>query len=182
MLDNSILVFVSDNSGRSDDVRTPALIWSSLLTKSGYVSDAIVDVTDLLPTVLEAIDGTDSLADERDIYGTNRRSQWSALSNNDRPVRRELIYNPKKDTLMSFWYRSRRSKRAVLCLEAYQTIHSELNPRTAIAVYKKTLCVHHMIQLSDECHTVAITFVSAHHRPRATGEAHEQQVACLAVT
>ncbi|CAG2182277.1 unnamed protein product, partial [Oppiella nova] len=90
MLDNSILVVVSDNSGRirvnpgtnwpfkttpqifyglhEGDMRTPALIWSPLLTKSGYVSDAIVDVTDLLPTVLEAIDGTDSLADERDIY------------------------------------------------------------------------------------------------------------------
>ncbi|CAG2101580.1 unnamed protein product [Medioppia subpectinata] len=91
MLDNSIVIFISDNGGhpfehnkwtrsatsgpRANDgqnrplrggkfllyeggIRVPALVWSPLLNKSGYVSQALVHITDLLPTVLEAIDGT----------------------------------------------------------------------------------------------------------------------------
>ncbi|CAG2166246.1 unnamed protein product, partial [Oppiella nova] len=110
-------------TGKHFNIRTPALIWSPLLTKSGYVSDAIVDVTDLFPTVLEAIDGTDSFADERDIYGTNRRSQWGALSNNDRPMRWELIYNvdPVYNVSAIRWHDWKLMQNSPFALTAYRS-------------------------------------------------------------
>ncbi|CAG2119953.1 unnamed protein product, partial [Medioppia subpectinata] len=111
MLDNSIVIFISDNGGDplervgngasnrplrgakfglfEGGIRVPALVWSPLLNKSGYVSDALIHVTDLLPTVLDAIDGTD-IQDQQNIYGV---SQWDVLSNNDRPVRWEIYHN-----------------------------------------------------------------------------------------
>ncbi|CAG2110317.1 unnamed protein product, partial [Medioppia subpectinata] len=54
MLNNSIVVFVSDG-GPNISLRVPAFIWSPLLAKSGYISDALFDVADVLPTVLEAV-------------------------------------------------------------------------------------------------------------------------------
>ncbi|CAG2112745.1 unnamed protein product [Medioppia subpectinata] len=111
MLDNCIVIFVSDNgadpqlgSGTNGlnrplrgsrrelyegGIRVPALLWSPLLNKSGYVSDALIHVTDLLPTVLDAIDGT-GIEDEKNVYGM---SQWSTLSTNGRPVRWEIHHN-----------------------------------------------------------------------------------------
>ncbi|CAG2174049.1 unnamed protein product, partial [Oppiella nova] len=74
-----------------NSIRVPAFIWSPLLNKSGYVSDAIIHVTDLLPTVLDVINGTGMLYDQRvPIYG---KSQWKTLSNDDLPVRTEIIHN-----------------------------------------------------------------------------------------
>ncbi|CAG2169540.1 unnamed protein product, partial [Oppiella nova] len=93
MLGNSIILFMSDNGGFHHlfGIRVPAFIWSPLLNKSGYVSDALIHVTDLLPTVLDAINGTGMLSDHNvPIYG---KSQWHTLSNNDIPVRSELIHN-----------------------------------------------------------------------------------------
>ncbi|CAG2114248.1 unnamed protein product [Medioppia subpectinata] len=111
MLDNCIVIFVSDNgadpqlgSGNNGlnrplrgsrrelyegGIRVPALLWSPLLNKSGYVSDALIHVTDLLPTVLDAIDGT-GIEDQKNAYGM---SQWSTLSTNGRPVRWEIHHN-----------------------------------------------------------------------------------------
>ncbi|CAG2114127.1 unnamed protein product, partial [Medioppia subpectinata] len=121
MLDNSIVIFISDNGGhpfehnkwtrsatsgpRANDgqnrplrggkfllyeggIRVPALVWSPLLNKSGYVSQALVHITDLLPTVLEAIDGTRLNDDDHQSV-----SQWKVLSNNERPVRWEIQHN-----------------------------------------------------------------------------------------
>ncbi|CAG2171308.1 unnamed protein product [Oppiella nova] len=111
MLENSIIIFITDNGGDpvhlfgngglnwplrgskvhlfEGGVRVPAFIWSPLLNKSGYVSDAMIHVTDLLPTVLDAINST-GIHDEANIYGV---SQWSTLSNQKRPVRWEIIHN-----------------------------------------------------------------------------------------
>ncbi|CAG2177359.1 unnamed protein product [Oppiella nova] len=49
MLENSIIIFMSDNGGTTGTkfgIRVPAFIWSPLLNKSGYVSDAMIHVTD----------------------------------------------------------------------------------------------------------------------------------------
>ncbi|CAG2111368.1 unnamed protein product, partial [Medioppia subpectinata] len=70
-------------------IRVPALLWSPLLNKSGYVSDVLIHVTDLLPTILDAIDGT-GIQDQKHLYGM---SQWSTLSTNGRPVRWEIHHN-----------------------------------------------------------------------------------------
>ncbi|CAG2181449.1 unnamed protein product [Oppiella nova] len=89
MLDNSVVIFVSDNGGDplqhvgnggsnyplrgtklglfEGGIRVPAFIWSPLLNKSGYVSNALIHVTDLLPTILDAINGT-GIRNESNIY------------------------------------------------------------------------------------------------------------------
>ena len=36
-------------------IRVPAFIWSPLLNKTGYVSNALIHVSDVLPTLLDAI-------------------------------------------------------------------------------------------------------------------------------
>ncbi|CAG2101318.1 unnamed protein product [Medioppia subpectinata] len=119
MLDNSIVIFISDNGGQPYEgvdpgsplpipnaglnlplrggksllyeggIRVPALVWSPLLNKSGYVSEALVHVTDLLPTVLDGIDGT-GIVDQDHIYGV---SQWSTIANDNPPVRWEIQHN-----------------------------------------------------------------------------------------
>ncbi|CAG2105018.1 unnamed protein product, partial [Medioppia subpectinata] len=135
MLDNSIVIFFSDNGGHPVEnsnrapgptngpkengaqnrplrggkylfyeggIRVPALVWSPLLNKSGYVSQALVHISDLLPTVLDAIDGT-AIDDQAHIYGV---SQWKVLSNNERPVRWEIQHNvdPITNTSAIRWY------------------------------------------------------------------------------
>ncbi|CAG2179296.1 unnamed protein product [Oppiella nova] len=60
------------------------------------------------------------MADERDIYG---RSQWSALSNNDRPVRQQLIYNvnPVYDVSAIRWHDWKLMQNSPLALTAYRS-------------------------------------------------------------
>ena len=50
-------------------IRVPAFIWSPLLNKSGYVSDAMIHVTDILPTILDAVDNSTGILNEQFIYG-----------------------------------------------------------------------------------------------------------------
>ncbi|CAG2176181.1 unnamed protein product [Oppiella nova] len=86
-----------------NSIRVPAFIWSPLLNKSGYVSDAMIHVTDVLPTILDAVDNSAGILNEQIIYG---KSQWSVLSNNELPVRTEIIHNV--DSLINIsairWY------------------------------------------------------------------------------
>ncbi|XP_054163408.1 arylsulfatase B-like [Oppia nitens] len=116
MLTNSVIVFVSDNGGPASGftgnaasnwplrgvkatlweggIRVPAFIWSPLLNKTGYTSDALIHVTDLMPTVLEAI-GADQhnrykLTKKYPIYGV---SQWSTLSLNQTSGRSAIVHN-----------------------------------------------------------------------------------------
>ncbi|CAG2107662.1 unnamed protein product, partial [Medioppia subpectinata] len=135
MLDNSIVIFISDNGGHPSEnghlapgpsknpkandaqnlplrggkfllyeggIRVPALVWSPLLNKSGYVSQALIHISDLLPTVLDAIVGT-GIDDQDYIYGV---SQWKVLSNNERPVRWEIQHNvdPISNSSAIRWY------------------------------------------------------------------------------
>ncbi|RWS14961.1 arylsulfatase B-like protein [Dinothrombium tinctorium] len=110
MLENSIIIFTSDNGGPASGftgnaasnwplrgvkatlweggVRVPAFIWSPLLKKSGYVSEAMMHITDWFPTVLEAVTGK-NFESER-IYG---RSMWQTLSNNSSSPRNEILHN-----------------------------------------------------------------------------------------
>ncbi|CAG2102209.1 unnamed protein product, partial [Medioppia subpectinata] len=115
MLENSILVFVSDNGGPASGftgnaasnwplrgvkatlweggIRVPAFIWSPLLNKTGYVSNALIHVSDLLPTILDAIGAQHLIQNtttKTPIYGV---SQWQTLSNNGRSARSELVHN-----------------------------------------------------------------------------------------
>ncbi|CAG2172279.1 unnamed protein product, partial [Oppiella nova] len=53
-------------------LRVPAFIWSPLLRKSGYVSEALIDVSDITPTILDAIGDRHVLSDEtRHSYGVH---------------------------------------------------------------------------------------------------------------
>ncbi|XP_054165755.1 arylsulfatase B-like [Oppia nitens] len=110
MLDNTVLVFLSDNGGQPNGVfsneayntplrgvkahlweggiRVPAFIWSPLLNTSGYVSDELIHVTDILPTVLEAIGA--NIEGQNNIYGV---SQWKTLTNRETSRRHEIIHN-----------------------------------------------------------------------------------------
>ncbi|XP_054166355.1 arylsulfatase B-like [Oppia nitens] len=111
MLDNTIVIFLSDNGGRPQGmthnnmafntplrggkqhlweggIRVPAFIWSPLLNTSGYVSDELIHVTDILPTVLEAIGA--KIEGQNNIYGV---SQWKTLTNRETSRRQEIIHN-----------------------------------------------------------------------------------------
>jgi len=113
MLGNSIIVFTSDNGGPAGGfngnvasnwplrgvkaslweggVRVPAFIWSPLLKKSGYVSNALMHVSDWVPTILTAINADKDVLDENPkMYGM---SMWKTLSNNRTSPRKELLYN-----------------------------------------------------------------------------------------
>ncbi|CAG2162866.1 unnamed protein product [Oppiella nova] len=118
MLANSIVVFVSDNGGPASGftgnaasnwplrgvkatlweggIRVPAFIWSPLLNKTGYVSQALIHVSDVMPTILEAIGAHDlenrsqNKTTKTPIYG---QSQWKTLSYDRPSPRSELVHN-----------------------------------------------------------------------------------------
>ncbi|CAG2175249.1 unnamed protein product, partial [Oppiella nova] len=71
-------------------IRVPAIIWSPLLRKSGYIYDNLIDVSDILPTVLEAIGDSNGLNGQSNIYGV---SHWHSLSTGEGQVRRQITHN-----------------------------------------------------------------------------------------
>lgn len=111
ILNNTILIFSTDNGGpanRQDyndacnwplrgskrtmwegGVRGNGFIWSPLLKTSHYVSEHLMQVTDWLPTLLEAA-GYDMAKLPKNIDGV---SQWKALSQHSESPRRELFHN-----------------------------------------------------------------------------------------
>ncbi|XP_044260600.1 arylsulfatase B-like [Tribolium madens] len=110
MLDNSIVLFFSDNGAQSvgmyensgsnwplrgvkfsdfeGGVRVAAAIYSPLLRKMGYVSDHLIHITDWLPTLFSAAGG--DVAQLGKIDGID---QWDALSNNNPSNRSEILVN-----------------------------------------------------------------------------------------
>lgn len=111
MLNNTILVFSTDNGGPADrfdfncasnwplrggkrtmwegGVRGNGFIWSPLLHTSRYTSEHMISILDWLPTLLDAA-GYDVSQLPRDVEGV---SQWRALSENGHSVRHGMLHN-----------------------------------------------------------------------------------------
>ncbi|KAG8239213.1 hypothetical protein J437_LFUL017415 [Ladona fulva] len=110
MLENSIVLFLSDNGGATHGihynrgsnfplrgmkhspweggVRGVAAVWSPLLNKTQRVSNQLIHVTDWLPTFLSAA-GVD-MSEMTDFYGVD---QWKALSEDSSSPRTEVLHN-----------------------------------------------------------------------------------------
>ncbi|XP_046329316.2 arylsulfatase B-like [Haliotis rufescens] len=110
LLNNSIIVFTTDNGGPSNGfdfnaasnfplrgvkatlweggVRGVGVVHSPLLQKSGYVSEQMLHVTDWLPTLYRAAGG-----DPRKLKHPDGFDSWEMLSTNGKPVRTEMLHN-----------------------------------------------------------------------------------------
>lgn len=110
MLENTIIVFSSDNGGLpygfhansgfnwplrgtkmslwEGGVRVPAFIWSPLLQKRRRVSRQLMHITDWLPTLFAAAGGSPSGLGYVDGY-----NMWGTLSRGWRSPRKELLLN-----------------------------------------------------------------------------------------
>lgn len=111
MLNNSIIVFISDNGAPSvgvfqnwgsnyplrgikatlweGGVRGVALIWSPLLLQPSRVSEELMHVSDWLPTLYSAAGGDVTKLDGN-MDGVD---QWSSLVNDEKSPRRQLLVN-----------------------------------------------------------------------------------------
>ncbi|KAH8375397.1 hypothetical protein KR200_005104 [Drosophila serrata] len=113
MLENSIIIFSSDNGGPAQGfnlnfasnyplkgvkntlweggVRAAGLIWSPLLKKRERVADQTMHITDWLPTLLEAAGGPSALANlSQELDG---QSIWQALTHDEASPRRTVLHN-----------------------------------------------------------------------------------------
>ncbi|XP_064214439.1 arylsulfatase B isoform X2 [Tribolium castaneum] len=110
MLDNSIVLFFSDNGAQTvgmyensgsnwplrgvkfsdfeGGVRVAATIYSPLFHKKGYVSEHLIHISDWLPTLYSAAGG--DVAHLGQIDGID---QWDALTNNNPSNRTEILIN-----------------------------------------------------------------------------------------
>ncbi|KAB7504455.1 Arylsulfatase B [Armadillidium nasatum] len=110
MLDNSIIVFTTDNGGGSGEqqgsastnwplrgskgtvyeggVRGSAFVWSSLLNDPGRVSMEMMHITDWFPTLYHAIGGSESVLPKMD--GMN---VWNSIQGNSPSPRNEFVIN-----------------------------------------------------------------------------------------
>ena len=110
MLDNSIIVFTTDNGGPANGydgnaasnfplrgikntlweggVRGVGFIHSPLLRTSGYVSDHLLHVCDWLPTLFRAAGGNPDTLQNLDGFDA-----WDMLSRNGSAVRGEVLHN-----------------------------------------------------------------------------------------
>ncbi|XP_055624076.1 arylsulfatase B [Toxorhynchites rutilus septentrionalis] len=111
MLENSIIVFSTDNGGPANGfndnwasnwplrgvkntlweggVRAAGFIWSPLIEESRRVSHQTIHITDWLPTLLKAA-GYNITALPRDLGGIN---VWKQLQNGDRTERNQILHN-----------------------------------------------------------------------------------------
>ena len=71
-------------------VRVPAFIWSPLLKNSGYLSDDYIQVTDWVPTLLEAID-SNYFKKKRNTF--DGKSVWNELNEKKCSVKNEILLN-----------------------------------------------------------------------------------------
>ena len=113
MLNNSIIVFTTDNGGPAGGfdwnyasnyplrgmkhllweggTRGAAFLWSPLLKQSGYISNHMMHVTDWMPTLLHVAGGNLTKLEKNKLDGMN---VWDALSNKDvKSPRTEFLYN-----------------------------------------------------------------------------------------
>ncbi|XP_019869288.1 arylsulfatase B isoform X2 [Aethina tumida] len=110
MLDNSIIIFTTDNGGPAagfnlnaasnyplkgvkntlweGGVRGAACVWSPLIKKSKRIALQMMHISDWLPTLLEAVGGNVSKSNNLDGV-----SLWNALSNDDVSTRSEILHN-----------------------------------------------------------------------------------------
>ncbi|XP_041375693.1 arylsulfatase B-like [Gigantopelta aegis] len=110
MLENSIIVFTTDNGGPANGfdgnaasnyplrglkatlweggVRGVGFINSPLLQKTGYISEQMMHVTDWLPTLFHAAGGNSSKLKHLDGVDS-----WEMLSTNGNAVRSEMLHN-----------------------------------------------------------------------------------------
>ncbi|XP_046395184.1 arylsulfatase I-like isoform X2 [Ischnura elegans] len=110
MLHNSIIVVASDNGGASNGldhnvasnwplrgakfalweggVRGVALVWSPLLKRMGRVSEQMMHITDWVPTLLSAVNGSNTLAPDLDGL-----DMWKALSEDSPSKRKDVLLN-----------------------------------------------------------------------------------------
>ncbi|XP_014290774.1 arylsulfatase I [Halyomorpha halys] len=109
VLDNSIIVFMSDNGGlpaspfrqngasnwplrgekksvHEGGVRTVALAWSPLFNKSSRVSEELFHISDWLPTLYAAAGGS-----PEDLPLKDGINQWPSLSSGERGARHTLV-------------------------------------------------------------------------------------------
>nr|CAD7396197.1 unnamed protein product [Timema poppensis] len=110
MLDNSIIVFLSDNGAPTvgihankgsnyplkgvkttpweGGIRTVAAVWSPALNRSSRVSNQLMHITDWLPTLYSAVGG--DVSELGDIDGMD---MWEAISKDNASPRQELLVN-----------------------------------------------------------------------------------------
>ncbi|KAK7098569.1 arylsulfatase B-like [Littorina saxatilis] len=105
LLDNTLLVFTTDNGGPVNDgannwplrgakttfweggTRGAAFVWSkNLLSKTGYVNNEMMHAVDWFPTIL-------GLAGQSPVSKIDGVNQWDMLSNNGPSQRDEFVYN-----------------------------------------------------------------------------------------
>ncbi|KAI1301338.1 Arylsulfatase B [Halotydeus destructor] len=114
MLENSIVIFMSDNGGPASGfqgnvasnwplrgtkcslweggVHVPAVLWSPLLNKSSYTSDNLMYVTDWLPTLLTAV-GSPVPPKSTPTRPVDGKSLWAALSAGQPSPRKRMLLN-----------------------------------------------------------------------------------------
>ncbi|CAG9762811.1 unnamed protein product [Ceutorhynchus assimilis] len=111
MLENSIIVFTTDNGGPAagfnlnaasnyplkgvkntlweGGIRGAALLWSPLIKTPSRVSTQLMQIVDWLPTLLTAAGGTNN----HDLKDLDGQSIWNALSHNIESPRHEILHN-----------------------------------------------------------------------------------------
>ncbi|XP_076067131.1 arylsulfatase B-like [Oratosquilla oratoria] len=110
MLENSIIIFTTDNGGPADGfndnaasnwplrgvkatlweggIRGAGLIWSPLLKKPGRVYNSLMHITDLLPTLITAAGGNSGALGQID-----GKDMWKSLVNDQPSTRTEFPIN-----------------------------------------------------------------------------------------
>lgn len=113
MLENSIIIFSSDNGGPAQGfnlnfasnyplkgvkntlweggVRAAGLIWSPLLNSRQRVANQTIHISDWLPTLLEAAGGAPALSNLS--KGIDGQSIWQALVNDEPSPRLKVVHN-----------------------------------------------------------------------------------------
>ncbi|XP_002006611.3 arylsulfatase I [Drosophila mojavensis] len=114
MLDNSIIIFSTDNGGPAEGfnsnfasnyplrgvkntlweggVRGAGLVWSAQLSKRPRVADQTMHIADWLPTLLEAAGGEAALAQLNNAQ-LDGMSVWQALLKNEVSPRKSVLHN-----------------------------------------------------------------------------------------
>lgn len=116
ILDNTIVVFSSDNGGSTrlganndpfrgqkgstleGGIRVPATVWAPGLIDGGKVMDQPIVMTDWLPTLLEAVGGDPSVVDNLD-----GQSMWSALTTGAQIDHKPFVIGANRNRAVFDW-------------------------------------------------------------------------------